>query len=290
MPSCFTDYYQGRAGLLRKHYRNSYQYFSVDSIHDLRVELKRLRAFFRLVESINPGFESKPGFRRLRRLFKAAGGVRDPQVQLELVRKRSKKLELNLSEYWNQLKYVETSARKKYDKFCRKFDIGAVAEGFGEISGYLALLPPDYVITRAESALSRRLDELVELRNSEPLKEYDLHLIRILTKEARYILEVLRLCYPDQSLYDQLDSSLRSVHQVLGRWHDADVGLEFVDSFLKTQGQETITSRESYERFQQSLRLDAEENLDAFAEHWASLVDQLRQRGFIRDQEKTRSN
>ena len=47
-----------RFGRIRRHYNNLVKDFSLDEIHDFRVEMKRLRAFLRLLDMEVPAEKS----------------------------------------------------------------------------------------------------------------------------------------------------------------------------------------------------------------------------------------
>ena len=111
---CLLKYYTSRCQNIQGHFFNAANYFDPDGIHDLRVEIKQLRAFFRLIEWIAPKFSAKKNLRNFRKLFKAASDLRDIHVQQELTRKWAKDMEVFLSEYYNSLKQKELPARKKF--------------------------------------------------------------------------------------------------------------------------------------------------------------------------------
>ena len=70
---------------LQRHYQDLLEEFAVEAIHDFRLEVKKLRAFLRM---LNSGADSKTGLRitrKLRAFYGAVGAVRCLQLQKELV-------------------------------------------------------------------------------------------------------------------------------------------------------------------------------------------------------------
>ena len=80
--------------------------------------------------------------------------------------------------------------------------------------------------------------------NSTPkLKDTTLHRVRILSKEIHYTFELLQQCF---HIYeDRIDfiAAIKTVHQVLGAWHDCDVSLGYIDAFEKTVKDAAADSR-----------------------------------------------
>ena len=53
------DYYQSKMKDIKRNYALAVEKNVYDGVHDLRVDLKRMKAFFNLVESINRDFKAK---------------------------------------------------------------------------------------------------------------------------------------------------------------------------------------------------------------------------------------
>ena len=121
---CFEDYYRSQQEKIERNYDLAVKFHDEDGIHDMRVEIKRLRAFFHLIQGVNPNFRTKPNLKKIQKLFKSAGTVRDIHVQLELVRKWMTKPDLELSEYYNFLKQKEVEVRQTFQASNKKFDFG----------------------------------------------------------------------------------------------------------------------------------------------------------------------
>ena len=79
------NHYQNRFNNIREQYLISVIKNDVEGFHEMRVQIKQMRAYFNLLESLHCDFESKKHFQNYRLLFKQAGPVRDIHVQQTLV-------------------------------------------------------------------------------------------------------------------------------------------------------------------------------------------------------------
>ena len=281
LPECFCEYYDSQYEKIKKNYFLSIETFEIEGVHDLRVEIKRLRAFFDLIEWINPYFKSKKKFKEIRKLFKAAGKIRDIHVQQELTRKRISLLNLDLSEYYNLLKQKELAARKGFSNFCKKFDVRVFEAKREEIRKYLEIIDLDYIKFKTEQRFNRLIDDLIDFKNKEILAEKDFHTIRILSKETRYTLEILQKCFPTKEYFNDLNEKIRAIHQALGKWHDNDVGLQFLEGMMKNDTVQTFFNKKSYVEFSKGLGEENDALLNTFEEKWNDFLKLLQSHNSI---------
>ena len=82
-----------------------------DSVHDLRVAVKRMRSYLRLNEEFT-NEHWKPGFDEIRELFKSFGRLRDFDMSLELCRKYERKWQLSLSAFKQYLNTNRSLTRR----------------------------------------------------------------------------------------------------------------------------------------------------------------------------------
>jgi CHAD domain-containing protein len=253
-PECLWTYYGNLQRIVEENYNLAVRFADVEGVHDMRVGIKRLRAYFNLIEWINPVFQAKQNLKPIRRLFKASGKVRDIHVQQELVRRWASELDLEMSEYYNFLKQKETEERKRFADFAKKkFDLKVFQLNWTLIQNVLSFISTEYIQFKSEERFNAQIEELVEFKEKENFIEDDYHAIRILSKEMRYTLEVLQTCFPPKNIWTQLNETLRKVHQALGRWHDDDVSLLFLDGFLLSYAGKSFFDRNSYIKYKKSL-------------------------------------
>lgn len=273
IPVGFWDHYQSLYQRFRKNFKRAAEDFEVEGVHDLRVDIKRFRAFFHLIESINPIFQAKLHFKPIRRLFKSAGPLRDAHVQQASVQKWSAKLELELSEYFNYLKQKEMKGRKDFSKCAKKFDFQVFNSNWIKIRQMLMYISADYIQHKSEEKFQQMVLDIIQFKNNQDFKEDDYHSIRILSKEARYILEILQKCFPAQEAWEELNKSLRSLHQALGKWHDCDIALQFLEGFFLDYTGSDLFSSDSYSQYSEGLIKEKQAMLNRFETHWKKFLN-----------------
>jgi CHAD domain-containing protein len=272
-PECLWTYYGNLLRIIQENYNLAVRFADVEGVHDMRVGIKRLRAYFNLIEWINPVFQAKQNIKPIRRLFKAAGKVRDIHVQQELMMRWTTELNLEMSEYTNFLKLKETEERKRFADFAKKkFDFKVFRSNWAMIQNVLSFISMEYIQYKSEERFNSQVEELIKFKEKENFVEDDYHAIRILSKEARYTLEVLQTCFPPKGLWEKLNEALRKVHQALGRWHDNDVALLFLDGFLLGYAGRSFFDRNSYVEFKKSLADDKSRQLEDFEQKWSNFL------------------
>jgi len=270
----FKAFYDKQHAYFRDQYDIASKYLLADSIHDMRVCLKQLRTFFRLIEAVNPRFHAEQSFSPASRLFRAAGKVRNLQVLEARVRQASQDRGLELSEYYNWLKEGERREGREFRRVCRRFDAGFFGPTWKTIASNLEGLTSLRVRKGGEARLSSLLKSLRE--ETSPVRSVArLHFLRIQSKEARYTLGIVR---GDRTADDQtasLDSLLRGVHQSLGRWHDDEIVLQTLREFRKDGAAGPFFSFKSYVEFSRLTRTSKAGNLAEFESSWKALSNYL---------------
>lgn len=272
-PECLWTYYGNLQRIVEENYNLAVRFADVEGVHDMRVGIKRLRAYFNLIEWINPVFQAKQNLKPIRRLFKASGKIRDIHVQQELIRRWVTELDLEMSEYYNFLKQKETEERKRFADFAKKkFDLKVFQSNWTLIQNVLSFISTEYIQFKSEERFNAQIEELIKFKEKENFVEDDYHAIRILSKETRYTLEVLQTCFPPKNIWTQLNETLRKVHQALGRWHDDDVSFLFLDGFLLSYAGKSFFDRNSYVKYKKSLVDDKMKQLAEFEQRWLDFL------------------
>lgn len=272
-PECLWTYYGNLQRIVEENYNLAVRFADVEGVHDMRVGIKRLRAYFNLIEWINPVFQAKQNLKPIRRLFKAAGKVRDIHVHQELLRRWATELDLEMSEYYNFLKQKETEERKRFADFAKKkIDLKVFQSNWTLIQNVLSFISTEYIQYKSEERFKTQIEELIKFKEKENFVEDDYHAIRILSKETRYTLEVLQTCFPPKNIWTQLNEALRKVHQALGRWHDDDMSLLFLDGFLLSYAGKSFFDRNSYIKYKKSLSDDKIRQMAEFEQSWMDFL------------------
>ena len=132
------EQYDRNAGAILSGFNEAMATSSPESFHRLRVGAKRMRALFSVTESIDPAFPARRWHRRLRPLFRAAGFVRDLQVQIDLTSRIAEANSIDVDVYRISL---EASARGATDEFVTttgSFDLERLDRAREAVSSSLA--------------------------------------------------------------------------------------------------------------------------------------------------------
>lgn len=241
---------------------------SSGSIHDFRVGIKRLRALINVFADINGGFKVKQYERRIRPIFKAAGGVRDLQVTEDLIWSWAVNSSTQVSEYYNHLKEKEIKAKEKFFRVSRGNKTEIFSELSGAISNELAGLDQQYIERHVGRATAASLLRIADKKKSGPLPFEELHKLRIEAKEARYRLQTLSAIQNENGLLKETDNWLRDIHRAIGLWHDMVVAQEKLDAFLKNEAVTPLFWPPAYDELMNELKRRAEESYQQFIESW----------------------
>ncbi len=271
-PDGFYEYYDNQHQKIRTSFELASKYFDVEGIHELRVEIKRQRAFFDLIEAINPNFHAHQNLQKIRKLFKAAGALRDLHIAQAAIRKWTQALSLQLSEYYNFLVQRESVVRPEFSAACKKFSFGVFKKNGEHIINLIQYLPADYAQFKTQQQFEGIIAQLIEFRSKTGLATEDYHKIRILAKAARYTLEIPQLCFVTNDRLNQLNGALQEVHQALGKWHDDEIVMQAFEAFTVDNSAPTWFDQQSYQIFPKKLRQEKTRLLRTFEAKWDKLM------------------
>ena len=277
MPLPLKDCYERRVQSFSDQFASASSFPSSGAVHDMRVSLKRLRTFFNLAESINSAFDGEKAFAPARKLFRAAGKVRNLHVVEAKAREAVQAAFLELSEYYNWLKEEERREDKKFSRACRRFHKNFFALAWPS----LCLEVEGPAASRVGEGVENRLLALIREIKEKPSAQRGLrrlHFLRTRTKEARYALEIMQECGLTGDEGRLLNDRLRDVHQSLGRWHDEEVVLSSLREFRKLRTPGPFISFKSYAEFSRRVRAQKVQSLSDFEAAWAAFLEFLAQR------------
>ena len=81
------------------------------------------------------------------------------------------------------------------------------------------------------------------------IPERDLHRIRIITKQIRYVSQIVKHCYSDFNFHEISFESLRKIETVAGKWHDYLVRIELLERFIKKHEHSDHSDSIKYQAF-----------------------------------------
>ena len=232
-------YYDSKLDEIKANYYLALKRNDPDGVHDLRVELKRLKAFFNLVESVNTSFMAKKRFADFKLIAKKIASLRDSQVQIELLSELKPRTRMDLFPgigFPVFIKKKESEAINSFLEFTKTYPLENLNSMRKIILKALHEVPSDKAIAKATERFFYLKSELAKTVREDVIREQTLHKVRILTKETHYTLEILQKCF---GLYEDAKifvDEVKKTHQALGKWHDFEVGLVYINRYLVDDG------------------------------------------------------
>ncbi len=240
------------------------------SVHELRLSIKKLRAFNKLAQQLCLHDTDEHIYikHRVRQLYKLAGQLRDTQVQLRLLAAYEERTDTSYPEYNQWLLRREKKRIKRFGRKPRHVVPHATAHiTHQKIGKQLAQASDETIINSAVKVLDDSFSKARELACGA-LDERDLHRIRIHTKQARYILNIILHSYPEFVFGSISVDSMRRIEIATGRWHDTLVKVEMLNKYLarlKTGDQSVLVK---YQDLKNAFRAE----VDATYQHACLLV------------------
>jgi len=192
--------------------------WSSDSVHDLRVALRRCRTMADALHQIEPG----PGWRKVkkasRELFDSLGDLRDAQVERGWVKQLTPSGDMIRRYMLGVLSRLEHKRQAEASRALDRFDEKSWRKLTRKLESKAAQFPLESIVFQRLAL--ERLDEAVELcqRARKGRSRVAWHRLRIGVKRFRYIVENF---LPQR--YQEWAPELKRMQDLLGEVHDLDV-------------------------------------------------------------------
>lgn len=238
------------------------QHYAVEGIHQLRVEVKRLRAFYKLIERIAPSFAAKPNAGSLKELYRAAGSLRDIDIFQAITVAQIDRLDLR--EYFNQLKSIELEKRHKFDLVSGNFSESTLTGSRTKLRSALTVCDEKQIRLRMRKRMLKLSAKLTKAIDKDKPEHENLHQVRKLSKGLRYTLDVWILCYGKSRMTQTAALRLKQTYGALGEWHDHAVALDSVNKYLKSHAGRKVTAPRAYAAFRTALQKETDHQMRIF--------------------------
>jgi CHAD domain-containing protein len=254
----------------RKAFDRCHRKFSEDSVHQLRVETRRLLALLDLLDALVGGKELSALRRVLKGFFDSFARLRDTQVQLSFVVKHRRRFSATvpfgdaLARRENRLvkklgKQLQRTGQKRTKRLAsalrRRLDAALIGAGLRARGPAIILRHVDAAFARV-AGLRRRID---------PVQVETIHRTRVAFKKFRYLVELLQPLLPGVSRR-QL-SAMHAYQNLMGKIQDLEILQGTLDKYLG-KASEVVPSLESFR--QEIARQHA-----ALVAHYLARADQL---------------
>lgn len=259
-----------------RHARKALHDCSEVSLHELRVDYKMVRATLEPVKSPDPEDPVREAARPLRKLFRTAGVLRECHIHRQLLALHMAGKELLIPEWLHALTAREMAARRRFLAFEPVWNSTLALHLSQVVRAATSEGAESELPWRAHSLFAVAASRLADVHSERDLSTVDLHRVRRIAKDARYLLGLVSALSPDpEPERERLDGSLRDVHRVLGSWHDATVVQFDLGEFLKLRDAHTLRQPELYADYAEHLTAAAETHRAQFDPAWRKLLDTL---------------
>jgi CHAD domain-containing protein len=233
MTEKLINYFEKQQQLFTEYYNESRKYYAINSVHEMRLCMKRLRALFLFFEALEPDvINTKIILSGFRKLFKLAGHIRDIQIQKKLALHLENEMNVSFSEYIHYLNKLEKKAIKAFEKKMHGYepehDFNMIRN---IISETLSNYPSDDISVRGKEII---LDKflLVNKMILKKLNTVQLHAIRTKLKQISYLLKIWKGHDNVTQVIPVERYDLQMVEIKLGQWHDYVVAQTFIKNFI----------------------------------------------------------
>jgi len=233
MTEKLINYFEKQQQLFTEYYNESCACYTINSVHEMRLCMKRLRALFLFLEALEPDIIStKIMLSCFRKLFKRAGHIRDIQIQKKLTLHLEQDLHASFSEYIHYLNKNEKQAIRAFEKKMHGYepetDFALIRN---IISDTLSAYPSEDISLRGKEIIFDKFT-LVKNMCHKKLTANQLHTVRTKLKQISYLLKIWK-GHDNVTQAIPVDRSfLQIVELKLGQWHDYVIAQSFIKNFL----------------------------------------------------------
>lgn len=223
--SALENFFLKRTNTIDTLLEKSAQKFTVEDFHQIRVEIKKLNALFKLINFCLKKFEKKKQFRSFRSIFKQAGKVRELQLEEAALKKYAHFS--GLKKYILNLKKVQQKEKKNFFLLINKDLKTKLKKSNKNIP---SLIEKKINKKDAKSYLDNRRERIERLTTVKYLKLEKVHELRKLIKEFYYNSKSLNL-----SKEIKLQKETDALQNLLGKWHDCQVIEEHLNEVVRSK-------------------------------------------------------
>lgn len=217
-----------------------------EAIHDLRVASRRFHAASLLFKECVDPVKFLKLERRVRRIRKAAGVVRDGDVQLQNLSVILRRLPAHPHRSGLERLQLRLTQRREHGMERIRTAIGDFETSISEnvLRASLSRRTPRSTVRvkraqplrqRAAQEISSHLDQLLRFEQfvNQPSAISELHQMRIAAKRFRYVMEIFNPVF-SRKLKPYI-RAVRSLQDILGEMHDCDIWIATIPEFIEKE-------------------------------------------------------
>jgi CHAD domain-containing protein len=199
----------------KKRSRRSANYY-----HDLRIEIKKIKALFELLQFYSSKFNRKSSLRPFKKLFEKAGSIREIQMERKML---AKYLQQTQSRYLDILLNVQN----KYEQSFTQIKFTKVVEEILSKKKRVGKFFADIKRKAAEAYVVKMKRKIIKMLSVE-LDDKDVHEVRKKLKTLHYNIAQLQV---ESEILD--GKQWTRFLDLLGRWHDCEVAIRHLKKFVR---------------------------------------------------------
>lgn len=195
--------------------------FTAETFHELRVEIKKLKALVELIAFCSKNFKAGKTFKPFKTIFKKAGKIREMQLEQTILQTQPN-FQL-LQKIPNRLKKEEVKKIKKFFLIINKHLTKRMKEKYRVINSLLLKIDIKKIEIYRDTT-KKKINKLICKNN---FKKKQIHDFRKRLKVFQYNEKII----PVQK---NLDTEQDELSELLGKWHDYDTTLLHLKKIIAT--------------------------------------------------------
>jgi CHAD domain-containing protein len=233
MTEKLINYFEKQQQLFTEYYNESRKDYTTNSVHEMRLCIKKLHALFLFFEALEPDvISTKVMLSNFRKLFKLAGHIRDIQIQKKLALHLEKEIDASYSEY---IRYLNKNEKKAIKAFEKKMHGYEPEQDFAMlrniISETISTYPSENISLRGQTIILDKFN-LVKKMTRGKLNTAQLHSVRTKLKQIAYLLKIWKGHDNVTHIIPVERINLQIIEIQLGQWHDYVVAQTYIKNFI----------------------------------------------------------
>jgi CHAD domain-containing protein len=223
--------FKKKADSLLSNLEHSSAQIQTSQIHQIRLDIKRIRAIFQLVEILKPEeFSQEHDGLFLKTLFKTAGKIRDIQVNLLNLGQLTGNSDMILP-FKEYLLREERNFKRSFKYTTNRFNQSHLSEISQKISQIEKDIPVEQIIEKANAFINTATVTIRKLNTGQTSID-SMHKIRQQLKSLSGVAALIATKNRDEKLKN-LINVVKNTDFKLGQWHDHVTLTTSLDSFLE---------------------------------------------------------
>lgn len=197
--------------------------FTADTIHTLRLELKKLKALFDLINSCSKNFKQKKIIKPFQLIFSQAGKIRELQVEEALLEEHFGSD--YVIQYRNDLKKIVMEETKNFFLTTTPSFAEKLQKKYIQINADLRKINKK----KTNRYMDKKRTEIEKLLHKKGLKKKQMHALRKKLKEYQFNQKIFNSNNKNKLLPDK-----NALPELLGEWHDYQMVIQHLKKAMKS--------------------------------------------------------